>query len=319
MIGHLPRPMRWLACGLSATLMACNAPAPLSETDTPTTMTQLDLHLKARDTIGVRQELVGADAVGKGRIVYYSLGQGRPVVMFASAGREASDFNELARSLADRDYHVVLVQPPHVDGALPSAREPNLFDLAKDVEPILSSLDQPAILVGHAFGNRLARATATQYPEYTAGVILLAAGGKRPIPEAADRALKNAFNPSLSLQERQEAVGYGFFAGDNPIPDYWMRGWHGQTGRLQGKATASTASDAWWAGGTSPMLVISGLQDTIAPPEDTIDLLEAEFSGRVTAIRLDGAGHALLPEKPDEIATAMLAWLDMLPNERPDQ
>ena len=128
-------------------------------------MPDLAPDLTARETIGFRVELIGSDSAGQGKIIFHELGEGRPVIMFASLGREASDFNELAQSLADNGYHVLLVQPPYIDDAVPSAREPNLFDLAKDVQPILSRLDQPAILLGHAFGNRLARAVATQYPD----------------------------------------------------------------------------------------------------------------------------------------------------------
>lgn len=65
----------------------------------------------------------------------------------------------------------------------------------------------------------------------------------------------------------------------------------------------------WWNAGGKPLLVISGLQDTIAPPSDTIDLLQAELGNQVTAVRIDGAGHALLPEAPDEIAAAITDWL----------
>jgi len=276
-------------------------------------MPDLAPDLTARETIGFRVELIGSDSAGTGKIIFHELGDGRPVIMFASLGREASDFNELAQTLADNGYHVLLVQPPYIDDAVPSAREPNLFDLAKDVQPILSRLDQPAILLGHAFGNRLARAVATQYPDHTAGVILLAAGGKRPIARKASTALIESFNPALPDDIRSEAVSYGFFAEGNAIPNHWMRGWHSKTAMIQGDATRATASEDWWAGGDTPMLVISGAQDTIAPPQDTIDLLEAEFPDRITAVRLDGAGHALLPEKPDEIAAAILTWLETLP------
>ena len=281
-------------------------------------MVDLAPDLTAREPIGIRVELIGSDSPGQGKIIFHELGVGRPVIMFASLGREASDFNELAQSLADNGYHVLLVQPPYIDDAIPSARQPDLFDLAKDVQPILARLDQPAILLGHAFGNRLARATATQYPNQTAGVILLAAGGKRPIAKKASTALIESFNPALPDDTRRKAVRYGFFAHGNAIPDHWMRGWHSKTALIQGDATRATPAEDWWAGGTTPMLVISGQQDTIAPPQDTIDLLEAEFPDRITAIRLPGAGHALLPEQPDEIANSVLTWLDALPTKETD-
>ncbi len=82
---------------------------------------------------------------------------------------------------------------------------------------------------------------------------------------------------------------------------------------MQGRAVAMTDTGDWWTAGGLPMLVVTGLQDKIAPPEDTIDILESEFEGRVTGVRIEGAGHALLPEKPDEIADAILSWLEDRP------
>ena len=44
-----------------------------------------------------------------------------------------------------------------------------------------------------------------------------------------------------------------------------------------------------------------------------VDLLEAELGDQVTAVRIDGAGHALLPEVPDQLAGAITDWLAELP------
>ncbi len=145
------------------------------------------------------------------------------------------------------------------------------------------------------------------------GVILLAAGGLKPIAEKANTALQQSFDPGLTPDAHREAVRYGFFAEGNPVPDYWLRGWHLETGRLQGGATRSVDSSLWWTAAGKPMLVITGLQDTIAPPADTIDLLEAELGDQVTAVRIDGPAMALLPEVPDQLAAAITDWLAELP------
>ena len=68
-----------------------------------------------------------------GTVVWYELGSGTPVVMFASAGREASDFNELAASIVEAGYKAVLVEAPGINGAVISQTEnPTLFTLADD-------------------------------------------------------------------------------------------------------------------------------------------------------------------------------------------
>lgn len=282
-------------------------------------MTYPQPFLKARDAVGTPyvSQLYPEDGSLDAAVSYYELSadaSDRPVIiMFASAGREASDFNELATTLNAAGYPILMIEAPGIGRSVASKDAPDLYDLARDAHGIYAARG-PVVFLGHAFGNRVARASATLYSDQTAGVILIASGGQKPIADKAATALRQSFDPRLTIGKRRDAIRYAFFAGDNEIPDYWLRGWHTETGKIQGVATRTT-SDEWTAGGSAPMLVIAGLQDTIAPPEDTIDLLERDYPDRVTGVRLDGAGHALLPEKPDEIATAILAWLPDITDE----
>ena len=297
--------MKWLL-GLGGLIIALMLGAIM--------MTYPQPFLKARDTVGTRYDSKFYPVNGNpdAALTYYVLSapaSDKPmIVLFASAGREVSDFNELASRLNKAGYPLTLIEAPGIGGAVPSQAAPTLFDLARDAHGIYRHHEK-VVFLGHAFGNRVARASATLYDELTAGVILIAAGAERPVPEAANKALAKCFDPRLPIKTRTEAIRYGFFAGDNEIPDYWLRGWHAKTARLQGATRQNSPAAEWRAGGTAPMLVVTGLQDRIAPPEDTIDLLERDYPDRVTGVRIDGAGHAMLPEKPDEIAEAVLTWL----------
>lgn len=266
----------------------------------------------ARPPIGDRQEIELADG---GRLVLFQSGDvdtaRSEIVMFASAGREASDFNELAGALSRAGFAVTLVEAPYINSATPSKAEPTLYDLADDSDAYLKSRPKPVYVLGHAFGNRLARSVAHRHPDRVAGVILIAAGGLHPIADKANTALRNCFAPNLSRDEFEASVRYGFFADGNTIPDYWLRGWHRKTAQIQGAATRAIDTKEWWAGGGKPMLVIAARQDTIAPPEHTIDELEATFPDTVTGVRIDAAGHALLPEQPEQIEAAIIDWLQL--------
>ena len=279
-----------------------------------TTMPSHDPNAPARATIGERNTMTTPAGA---TLVWYELeaeGSAQaPIIMFPSAGRETSDFNELASRLNKEGYPVWLVQHSGIDGAKASVAAPSLMDLGEDASQLVSRAPGKPVLLGHAFGNRLARATGARSSGKASGIILLAAGGLKPIPEKANEALINSFRPDLSPEVHKAAVRYGFFAEGNEIPDYWLRGWHAGPAQMQGRAVAMTDTGDWWTAGGLPMLVVTGLQDKIAPPEDTIDILESEFEGRVTGVRIEGAGHALLPEKPDEIADAILSWLEDRP------
>lgn len=269
---------------------------------------------KARTAAGVRHELQR-----EGRIItFFVRGNGPRVVLAASVGREVSDFNELTGALVDAGYRTVAVEAPGINGTDLSDRDFDLFDLSDDIKAVVdsdaeTSGDPVSVLLGHAFGNRAARATAAKYPGAVRGIILIAAGGKRPVPEQASIALRNCFDPRRTARQRQQDIRYGFFASDNDIPDYWRRGWHLKTALLQGKATATTPSEDWWAaGGTAPMLVVQAESDAIALKEDTADLLKEEFGSRVQVALIADAGHALLPEQPEEIARVIVAFLSDL-------
>ena len=57
------------------------------------------------------------------------------------------------------------------------------------------------------------------------------------------------------------------------------------------------------------MLVVQADSDKIAPREDTSDLLAQEFGERVEVAVIKDAGHAFLPESPDEVARVSIAFL----------
>ena len=53
-------------------------------------------------------------------------------------------------------------------------------------------------------------------------------------------------------------------------------------------------------------------EDRIAPIANAHDLAR-RFPDRVRIVEIPRAGHALLPEQPEAVAAALLAWLRGLP------
>lgn len=249
-------------------------------------------------------------------------GSGPLVAMVPSLGRPAQDFDDLARRLTHARYTAVRPQPRGLGGSIGPMTGVSLADLANDVARVIESLGGgPAVVIGHAFGQRVARMLATLRPDLVKGLVMLAAGGKVPIPDTARTALLGCFDPSLPAEQHLEHVAHAFFAPGND-PAVWRAGWHSDVARMQRAAVQglgregaepgqTTGVDAWWAGGSARILVIQGLQDTVALPENG-RLLQSEFRGRVALIEIDGAGHALLPEKPHAIAGAVLDFIERL-------
>jgi len=224
-------------------------------------------------------------------------------VNFARGGRAAAGFQTLA------------IEAGSIGKSAPTGwREPvNQHDLAADAHAVLQSLgllrERGVAVVGHAFGNRTARTFAADYPALVAKTVLLAAGGRIPYPREIRRSLERCTWPWLTDRMRLPHLRRAFFAKESEIPQFWIDGWHFRAAVGQGAAVRATQVDDFWGGGDAPMLVIVGDEDAIAPYEHTAALLLEEFPGRTEALRIAGAGHALLPETPQRIAEAVVKFL----------
>jgi len=234
---------------------------------------------------------------------------GPHAVMLASLGRPGSDFDEVAKALADAGYCVTLPEPRGIGGSEGPMDGLTLHDLAADVAAVIETQAQaPVALLGHAFGNRLARTTAADHPELVSRLVLLACGGLIEIPEAALKALVGCFDEKLTADERLECVRYGFFARNND-PEVWREGWHRDVMLMQSSAVRHTPVEEWWEAGGQPMLVVQAMEDAIALPANAHDL-KVRLGERVTLIDLPDAGHAMLPEQPAKIVSAIREFIE---------
>jgi len=105
-------------------------------------------------------------------------GSGTPVVLLANAGCSTGYFDDLARVLAAGGLQTISVNMRGAGESRGSLDGITVHDLAADVAGVLEAMDcGPAHLVGHAFGNRVARCLAVDRPSLVRSVTLLAAGG----------------------------------------------------------------------------------------------------------------------------------------------
>jgi pimeloyl-ACP methyl ester carboxylesterase len=191
-------------------------------------------------------------------------GTGPLVLMIPSLGRGADDFETLSRAVVAAGYRVARLQPRGVGRSAGAMESLSMRDLADDAAAgIEAAGGGPAVVLGHAFGQRVARMFAAAHPDLTRAVIMLAAGGRAPPVLAAG--VSPAFDETLPEAEHLEAVRIAFFAPGND-PAVWRGGWYPATAKMQRIANSSSVDDWWAAGGTVPILVIQGLQDQIATP-----------------------------------------------------
>jgi len=235
-------------------------------------------------------------------------GQGEPIVFIPSRGRGIEDFDDLSRRLVQAGYQAILPEPRGIGGSTGPLEGVTYHDLASDVAATIDSLvGRPATIIGHAFGNRVARTLASDRPDLVKQLILLSAGGMVPRSPEIERVTTRFWETTLSTKDRMTAIRRVFFARGNDARA-WQEGWHWEVARAQRAADARTPLKEWWAGGSAPILVLQGTEDVAAVPENA-KRLAADFPDRVTLVEIPKAGHAMLPEQPQRIAAAILAYL----------
>lgn len=163
--------------------------------------------------------------------------------------------------------------------------------------------------IGHAFGNRIARMAAADRPDLVRLVVLLGCSGKvQPSPEIAE-AIRVAQAPDTDPATRARAVQEAWFAPGRDIST-WLDGWSQPVMASYLAAAAATDTASWWTAGQADVVIIQGLADVSAPPENG-RLLKSEIGGRATLVELPGIGHALPVEDPGTVADTIIAQLAM--------
>jgi pimeloyl-ACP methyl ester carboxylesterase len=249
---------------------------------------------------------------------------GRDVVIMPSYGRDGGDdFDSFTTALACAGYRVLRPQPRGVARSTGPMTGVTLQDLGHDIARVITKLASgPAVVLGHAFGNFVARAVATDHPGSVAAVVIASASGK-DIPLEITSAPFRAGDLTLPADERLATLKRAFFAPGHD-PSAWLTGWYPQTLRMQraaAKASGSTAGgpagsagsqvSRYWTAGSAPVLQIIAECDPFLPKKQW-GLLRSELGPRVTSTVIEDASHALFPEQPAAVAAAVTGYLKTL-------
>lgn len=238
----------------------------------------------------------------------FERGDGTTVLMHPSLGRPAQDFEDLGNSVVEAGYHVVLINPRGIGASTGPMEDVKLQDLGNDVWTVANSLGvKNVFMLGQNFGNRVSRTVSSLQPDRVIGLLLLACGGEISPDKQTWDVFWSMYDPSLSPEEHREAVATSMFAEGND-PSAFIDGWHQETAKLQAAAAERTDFKPFFNGGTAPAVVIQGLQDKIAPVQNAFDFVTNRPNARLVAF--PNMGHAMLPEQPEQIADAVINFLN---------
>ena len=249
-------------------------------------------------------EIVQGDHVA---IEVYVDGAGSPFVILPSYGRDGGrDYDDITSRLVGQQWKVLRPQPRGIAGSAGAMSGLSLHDLANDVAMCIRALSQgPAVLLGHAFGNILARVVTTDHPELVKAVVL-AAGEASQVPDDIAKMPFIAGDTAAPESERLAALRKAFFAPGHDA-SIWLNGWYPATLQMQHEAAKKSGLQDSWACGSVPLLQLIAEYDPFLPKPFWNEMRD-QFGDRVTASIVEDASHSLFPEQPAAVAEATVPW-----------
>jgi pimeloyl-ACP methyl ester carboxylesterase len=193
---------------------------------------------------------------------------------------------------------------------------PPLASIAAMADWLASLMDAAGIgaaaLVGHSMGSLVTLECAARHPERARALALIGTSAPMPVGDALMAAAREDSHAALDMLT---IWGHSAAAqlGGNTVPGMWMTGAYL---RLLERAKPQVlhvdlkACNAYADGLASaakvrcPTLFVLGSRDIMTPSRQASDLRAAIREARTVV--LEGVGHALMAERPDEVLDALI-------------
>lgn len=233
-----------------------------------------------------------------GAIFGERFGDGPPQVLAMHGwGRDRRDFGEVLQGL-----DAVAVDLPGF-GASPEPTEVlGAAGFADLVAPILDEFNEPAVVVGHSFGGRVAVHLAVTRPDRVAAMVLVGvpllrrSGIGVPPPPVLYRLIRSMHRTGLVGDERMERARQRYGSADYRVAQGVMRS---VLVRVVNESYESQLNEI-----LQPVHLLWGNDDTEVPLEVAERAVTHLRHGRLQV--LEGVGHHVCLEAPEAVRAAVL-------------
>ena len=240
----------------------------------------------------------------------------RPTVVFIhGAANDHSVWSLQSRYYAYHGWNALAVDLPG-HGKSAGTALASIGELAGWIARFLDAVGvKGTALVGHSMGSLVALETATRYPERITKIAMI--GSAVPIRVTAalmntSKANDHAAYEMINVFAHSNAAQLG----GNRVPGMWMMGSAMRLMERCGDGVLHadfSACDNYAVGLEAaqklkcPVLMILGKSDLMTPMKVAKDVISKLPDVKVVA--LDGAGHSLMAEKPDDVLDALITFL----------
>ena len=242
---------------------------------------------------------------------------GKPTVVFIhGAANDHSVWSLQSRYFGYHGWNAFAVDLPG-HGRSAGTALATVVDLAEWIAHFLDAAGakKDVTLVGHSMGSLVALETAARHPERIKKIALIGSA----VPILVSEALLNTSKANDHVAyEMINAFAHSNAAqiGGNRVPGMWMMGSAMRLMERSGNGVLHadfSACNDYTAGLEAaqklkcPVLMILGKRDLMTPMKAAGDVISKLANVRVVA--LDGAGHSLMAEKPDDVLDSLISFL----------
>ncbi|WP_438434938.1 alpha/beta fold hydrolase [Gorillibacterium sp. sgz500922] len=236
-------------------------------------------------------------------------GSGKPVLCLHGNRDSSEVFRELGVALGGS--RKVLRADLRGHGA--SRYEGGPFTIDDMADDVLGLLEEEGIertaVIGHSLGSSLAMLLASRYPERFERLVLIGAAATfRP---SFRRPAEGERIDAETVERTNQAAAPYFFTERHPeVRDRVLAGWRALPAAMHERMIGVRHPDLLplLAGIRVPALVLCGGADRITPPEKSQELADGLPDARLEVV--EGAGHFVFLEEPDETARRIRAFLE---------
>jgi pimeloyl-ACP methyl ester carboxylesterase len=173
---------------------------------------------------------------------------------------------------------------------------------------------QKATLVGHSMGSLIAMECAARYPQLIAKLVLVGTAFPMKVSDDLLAATRDDEATAQTMVNLWSHSALAHFPG-SPGPGFWVQGVNRRLMQRQkpgvmhvdfSACNAYTNGLVACAGIKCPVLLVLGKRDVMTPPRFAKEIIKVLIDKRV--VEIEGAGHAIMAEKPDELLDAIRSF-----------